>query len=193
MSEFRFSVSQLLKEPVGSTRRHELDDAELAVDRDVAMRPVRGTVRMVRTLHGVLSQVHATGDVAFECTRCLTSFEQPLELDFEEEFYQTVDVYSGMRLPAPDEADTFRIDETHRLDLEDAMREYALLGLPAAPRCRADCKGLCPECGKNLNEGDCDCERELVDERFAALAKLLRGSAEGTTSLPNRPEPPATS
>jgi len=178
MSEFRFSVSQLLQEPVGATRRHELDDAELVVDRDVAMRPVQGSVRMTRTPHGVLTHVHATGDVALECTRCLTSFEQPLVLDFEEEFHQMVDVNTGMRLPAPDEVDTFRIDETHRLDLADAMREYALLELPAAPRCREDCKGLCPECGKNLNEGDCDCEGASVDERFAALGKLLGGSAE---------------
>lgn len=178
MFEFRFSVSQLLQEPVGSTRRHELDDAELAVDRDVAMRPVQGTVRMTRTPHGVLTQVLAKGDVAFECTRCLTSFEQQLVLDFEEEYFQTVDVNTGMRLPAPEEADAFRIDEAHRLDLAEAMREYALLELPAAPRCREDCKGLCPQCGNNLNDGPCDCDRESVDERFAILSKLLGGSVE---------------
>lgn len=183
MSEFRFSVSQLLQEPVGSTRRHQLDDAELAVDKDVAMRPVRGTVRMTRTPHGVLTQVHVSGDIEFACTRCLTSFEQPLGLDFEEEYFQSVDVNTGMRLPAPEEPDAFRIDESHRLDLADAMREYALLELPAAPRCREDCKGLCPECGMNLNEGDCDCERESFDERFAALSKLLGGSAEPPAQL----------
>lgn len=178
MSEFRFSVSQLLQEPTGAMRRYELDDAEFIIDETLRMHPVTGRVRLTRTPKGVLADVKVQGNVDFECGRCLTQFEQPIAFDFSEEYFQTVVVNTGLRLPPPDEDDAFLIDETHRLDLGDAMREYALLNLPPAPRCREDCQGLCPECGQNLNDGPCHCEADSTDERFAALNKLLGGSSE---------------
>lgn len=173
MSEFRFSVSQLLQEPTGATRQYALNDERLDVDQALTMQPVQGTVRMTRTPNGVLVDVDARGTVEMECGRCLETYPQPLELNFSEEYYQTVNVHTGAKLPAPDEDDAFLIDETHRLDLAEAMREYALLNLPGAPRCSDDCKGLCSQCGKNLNEGPCDCTPDVVDERLAALQKLL--------------------
>jgi len=176
MSEFRFSVSQLLQEPTGATRRYELDDATFAIDEMLRMEPVKGRVRLTRTPKGVLADVKAHGNVETECSRCLTQYNQPLELEFSEEFYQTVNVTTGARLPMPDDDDVFLIDETHKLDLGDAMRQYALLTLPPAPRCREDCKGLCAICGKNLNDETCDCVPEQGDERLAVLNKLLGAS-----------------
>jgi len=176
MSEFRFSVSQLLQEPTGAVRQYELDDAQLVVDETLRMQPVKGRVRLTRTPNGILADATAQGNVEFECGRCLTQYLHPLSLKFSEEYFQTVNVTTGARLPAPEEDDPFLIDETHKLDLGDALREYALLNMPPAPRCREDCQGLCPQCGKNLNEGQCDCEPEIIDERFAALNKLLRES-----------------
>jgi uncharacterized protein len=173
MSEFRFSVSQLLQEPTGATRQYELDDAQLVVDETLRMQPVKGRVRLTRTPNGILADARAQGNVEFECGRCLTLYQHPLSIEFSEEFYQTVNVTTGARLPAPEEDDPFLIDETHKLDLGDALREYALINLPPAPRCRDACKGLCQQCGKNLNEVSCDCEPETVDERFAVLTKLL--------------------
>jgi uncharacterized protein len=176
MSEFRFSVSQLLQEPTGATRHYELDDARLVVDETLRIQPVKGHVRLTRTPKGVLADVKVHGNAELECSRCLTRFEQPLSLAFSEEYFQTVVVNTGVRLPPPDEDDAFLIDDTHRLDLADALREYALLEAPTAPRCREDCKGLCPTCGTNLNEGSCDCQPDTVDERLAALSKLLNDS-----------------
>lgn len=173
MSEFRFSVSQLLQEPTGSTRHHELDDAQFSVDETLRIQPVKGHVRLTRTPTGVLADVEVRGNAELECSRCLKRFEQPLQIAFSEEFFQTVAVHTGARLPLPEEDDAFLIDESHRLDLGDALREYALLEVPPAPRCEAACKGLCPTCGKNLNEGPCDCQPEAFDERLAGLSKLL--------------------
>ncbi|MGZ7094338.1 MAG: YceD family protein, partial [Candidatus Angelobacter sp.] len=53
--------------------------------------------------------------------------------------------------------------------LEDVLREQVLLALPLKVTCRADCKGLCPHCGKNLNHEQCSCSTELEDPRWAAL------------------------
>lgn len=173
MSEFRFNVSQLLQEPTGAVRHHELDDPQLVVDETLRMRPVKGHLRLTRTPNGVLADAQVHGNVELECGRCLTQFEQPLAFDFSEEYYQTVNVNTGARLPAPEDDDVFLIDETHKLDLADALREYMLLNVPAAPRCSEECKGLCPHCGKNLNEGACDCQFDDTDPRLAELGKLL--------------------
>jgi uncharacterized protein len=176
MSEFRFSVSQLLQEPTGATRYHELDDAQLVIDDMLRMEPVQGKLRLTRTPKGVLADAKLHGAVELECGRCLTLYRQPIKLEFSEEYYQTVNVNTGARLPKPEEEDAFLIDETHKLDLADAMREYVLLNLPPAPHCREDCKGLCPQCGHNLNEGPCACLPDEGDDRFAALSKLLDDS-----------------
>lgn len=173
MSEFRFSVSQLLQEPTGATRHYELDDALLLVDETLRIQPVVGHVRLTRTPKGVLADVSVRGCAELECSRCLKVFEQALEITFSEEFFQTVAVTTGVRLPLPEVDDPFLIDETHRLDLADALREYALLALPQAPRCTEACKGLCPQCGHDRNQGACACVPESSDERLAVLARLL--------------------
>ncbi len=173
MSEFRFNVSQLLQEPTGAFREYQLDDAQLPIDAELRMQPVVGDVRLTRTPLGVLADADVQGNVELECSRCLTSFQQPIRLEFSEEFHQTVNVLTGARLPLPAEPDTYLIDETHKLDLAEPMREYALLELPPAPRCRPDCRGLSVT-GRNLNEEPDDAPVETVDERLAVLGQLLQ-------------------
>jgi uncharacterized protein len=53
--------------------------------------------------------------------------------------------------------------------LEDALREQVLLSLPIRTICREECKGLCPQCGRNLNEAACDCAEQTADPRWDAL------------------------
>ena len=173
MSEYRFNVAQLLQELVGATRRYDLDDDYLDLDDGQRIRHIKGNIRLTRTQNGVLADVDPHGYLEAECGRCLDQVEQPLDFPFSEEFYQTVVVNTGARLPKPEDPDTFLIDEAHKLDLGEAMREYALLSVPMLPLCREDCKGLCPQCGSNLNEGPCDCDTDEVDDRLAALKQLL--------------------
>lgn len=73
-----------------------------------------------------------------------------------------------------DEEDTgeFIIVEGMQLDLAALVWEDILLALPTKFLCRADCKGLCPACGKNLNDGSCGCQKP-IDPRLAVLRQLL--------------------
>ena len=57
-------------------------------------------------------------------------------------------------------------------DLDDIVRTVFVLNMDSKLLCRPDCKGLCCRCGKNLNDGPCDCKKE-PDPRFAALQQLL--------------------
>ena len=62
--------------------------------------------------------------------------------------------------------------EGDKADLEDIVRTVFVLNMDSQMLCKPDCKGLCCRCGKNLNDGPCNCQKEL-DPRFAALRQLL--------------------
>ncbi len=112
----------------------------------------------------LLVRGEATGEVALTCDRCLAVFRRPVRFSFLEEYR-----FEGA---GGDEARRLEGDE---IDLEEPVREHLLLSLPIKKLCRPDCRGLCPLCGRNLNEGDCGCRRETVDPRLAELARLLGG------------------
>lgn len=175
MSDLRFNVAQLLQEYVGGTRQHTFDDPALDLGDGLSLQPVEGAVKFTRTKNGVLARTTAAGEVEVECVRCLTPFNQPVDVAFDEEYYATVHPTTGAPLPEPEEEDMFRINSSHLLDLGDAIREYALLALPIAPTCRADCRGLSIT-GINLNEQpEADTvDDEPIDERLAALKQLLK-------------------
>jgi uncharacterized protein len=110
----------------------------------------------------VRGQFHGT--LAMECRRCLT----PLVVEMEGEL-------SLLYRPAgAEEYEDARVlpSRSRKLDLRDAVREDVVLAAPQYPVCREDCRGLCPRCGKNLNEGPCGCTDDEVDERWAPLRRL---------------------
>ncbi len=98
----------------------------------------------------------------------------PVEFSLEEEFYPSVDIVTGASLPVlPDREQATQIDEHHVLDLTEVTRQNILLAIPPSPVCRTKCAGLCPHCGKNWNEGPCDCKEENIDPRMQVLKQLL--------------------
>jgi uncharacterized protein len=61
-----------------------------------------------------------------------------------------------------------------KIDLSQMIWEQVYLALPMKPLCKEDCRGLCPQCGTNLNLSMCSCDRETVDPRLATLKTLLK-------------------
>ncbi len=166
------NVSQLLKEPIGSVRNYELNEiVDVAGDGTGIM--VQGQVRLMRIDRGILVRGTLRTQVELTCSRCLSPFSSPLTFYIEEEYVPTVDVVSGASLAVPDEPGGFTIDEYHVLDLTEAVRQYVLMASPMKPLCREDCTGLCPHCGRNLNQGQCNCLSQPVDPRWSELTKLL--------------------
>jgi uncharacterized protein len=75
-----------------------------------------------------------------------------------------------------DDPDVFPLDERKgELDLRPALREQWLLHVPGYALCRDDCKGLCPSCGAELNDGPCDCASSAADPRPESLRTLKGG------------------
>jgi len=163
------NVSQQLKEPIGSEREYDLDGP---VDIDGEESPVSGHVKMMRTDRGIIVKANLTGEMKITCSRCLAEFNWPLKLDFQEEYFQTVDMVSGSRLSLPKDTGNFTIDPKHILDFREAVRQYALLSVPMKALCQEKCAGVCPECGQNLNQEPCECSMKKVDPRWAPLLKL---------------------
>ena len=176
-----FNVAQLMKAPVGTTLRVELDPTdELTLDDDAGVRlagPVSGSVRLHRTNQGILADGTVSAPVELICDRCLNPFTTTLTFGLREEYYPTIDIATGLSLPEMPSEMIFPIDQNHLLDLREAIRQNLLLALPMRATCREDCAGLCPMCGHNLNEGPCGCQSEVADERFAALRALLDGQS----------------
>ena len=72
-----------------------------------------------------------------------------------------------------DDNDDLLLIENDQLDLYEVCFSEILLALPMKHLCSEDCKGICPSCGKNLNEGGCGCVAKSVDPRLEALLELL--------------------
>lgn len=173
MGVMQFNVATLLKEPVGSARDYALDEEEVRLD-DLLATPFHGSVRFTRTEKGIWVHARVNTAVPCTCSRCLAEYPQHLEFTFDEEFFPTVDVNTGVRLPLPPpESEAFTIDAHHLLDITEVVRQYTLLHIPMKPLCRADCRGLCSTCGANLNKGPCTCQASPPDPRWEALRRLL--------------------
>ncbi len=171
----RFNVAQLLKSSVGASREYELDEDVAGIDADLdVVEPLIGKVKLLRTGNGILVTGRAHTVVRMPCRRCLMPTKVPVDLELEEDFHPSIDIITGAELPLQDEEDeACRTDEHHILDLNEVVRQGLWLALPMSALCRPDCRGLCPNCGANLNEGACDCQPEEWDPRLAVLRDLM--------------------
>lgn len=106
--------------------------------------------------------IQITGN--FECDRCLEKYVTSITIPFMEEFRENADVADL------DEFSTYNGDE---IELDDLIRENIILAKPIKMVCSEGCRGLCPNCGTNLNFSTCACENDIIDPRLAALKQLL--------------------
>jgi uncharacterized protein len=170
-----FNVSGLIQEGIGAVRQHEVEGTLVSEGREPER--VYGNVEFLRTRTGVLIRAHLKLEERETCSRCARPLQDTLGLEFEEEFQQTVEA-SGRPVSERPDADAFTIDDRHMLDLTEAVRQYREASAQIAPLCKPDCKGLCPECGADLNIETCGCQDNAIDVRWAGLASL-RTASEG--------------
>ena len=131
--------------------------------------PVRDPVMasgIVRNTAGVLMMKGSIQTRLYGvCDRCASEFERDIEFP--------IDVVLVTELANEDNEDEWVFPlEGDSADLEEIVRTVFVLNMDSKLLCEPDCKGLCCQCGKNLNEGPCNCQKEL-DPRFAALRQLL--------------------
>ena len=117
---------------------------------------------------------HLTGEVELDCGRCLEPFTLPVAADFDLRYVpRTENVGEGEREVEEDDLSTAFYDQD-QIDLRHLIMEQFQLALPMKALCKDTCKGLCPQCGTNLNTGSCHCNQTWEDPRFAALKAMKR-------------------
>ncbi len=160
---FRINVGFIVHEEIGYTSEFTFDIPKAEIE-DFVLSNVTGSAHVGRTQQGLIVQGHFSGDTALECVRCLNDFSRHLVWEFAElyAFDQDSVSESGLILP-----------ESAQIDLAPLLREYALLEVPISPLHVPDCKGLCVECGQDLNLKDCGHRQHEDDSPFSVLKKLL--------------------
>lgn len=165
------NIAQLMKSSIGAERHYDVDEA-LKIDGEEVS--VKGKIKLVRTDRGILTTGLLDAVLKIECNRCLQLFDCPVDIRFEEEYFPSIDVVTGLDIEIPkDHPVSFTIDEHHIINFDEAIKQYAILAKPMKPICRADCRGLCPTCGKNLNEGPCGCPQEIDGSNRFNIKDLL--------------------
>ena len=165
-----FNVAGLLADPPGTTQDYALAGITVALDGDRRLSdPIEGRLRLVRTNRGILVRADLSTGLEAECSRCLRPIEVPLELRLDDEVLPSIDLASGQPVDTAAEPDAARLSDHHELELEGLVREAIGLAEPIAPVCRADCPGLCLDCGEQLETGLHDHPEEPVDPRLEAL------------------------
>jgi uncharacterized protein len=107
------------------------------------------------------------------CDRCLSEVSVPLVLDFEEMVTSPDTVHTE-----ESEEDDFDIMEGYQLNVEAFVYNEILVNWPMKILCRPDCKGVCPVCGKNLNDGECGCDTFVPDPRMAVIQDIFNANKE---------------
>ena len=108
------------------------------------------------------------------CARCLDPVVHKVDRDFDL-LYRPQGVDRRGEEVSISEAETeIGYYQGEGLLLEDALREQILLATPVKTVCREECKGLCPNCGRNLNQEQCECEQRAGDPRWEALGEIRK-------------------
>jgi uncharacterized protein len=165
-----FPLAGLLAEPRGERRHYAIHGATIPLAGDLRLTgPLEGGVDISRTNRGVL--IHATLDatIAGECSRCLREIDVPVSVEIDEEVLPSIDLQTGVAVDATTEPDVARLNAHHELELAPLVADAIALAEPIAPLCEANCPGLCPECGKRLDEHHVPHEHDDVDPRLDAL------------------------
>ena len=131
--------------------------------------PVEVNGKVKRAGNEVFVNGHVETRVQVECDRCLKSVELPVSADFALEYITGADYESSSAAALSEDEMSVSVFDGEAIDVDEIVKEQILLAVPARTLCREDCKGMCPECGTDLNSGECNCTPNEIDPRWAAL------------------------
>ena len=179
------TIKELEHQPIDFDEVYSPGAIELGPDlRQTSQLRAIGRAQLVEEHHGKhqkIQDIRLNGELAtgleMACARCLEPVVQDVKREFDL-LYRPLGIDAGREEMSVTGAEAeIGYYQGEGLLLEDALREQVLLALPLKVICRQDCKGLCPQCGMNLNAERCSCAEPAEDLRWAAL-KDLRSKLE---------------
>jgi uncharacterized protein len=163
-SRLRFNFGFLIEANLGTSRTIELDYPSILLEDELTLEPLTGAFQAVKNSKGIYVMGQLDSNIETECARCLVPVPLPIQIELDDLFYHPAHT-------AP--AGEFAVGEDGFIDLAPLVRQLSLLEIPMQHFCQADCKGLCPHCGQNLNKGACECPVDEIDPRLSVLKDLL--------------------
>ena len=156
--------------------RVDIPPGEIEYGNNITQSSVLHAQGTAELLNQSLGEIRVRGKLTLTgqalCDRCLESATFPIDKDFDLVYVPADEAASQ----AENEVDQAGIEvgyyEGGGLPLNDVLREVVLLALPMQLVCSEACKGICPSCGGNRNQSDCDCHAETVDDRWSKLKTL---------------------
>jgi len=116
----------------------------------------------------IILEVSTSLHANFLCDRCGKDYESVVQSN-----YKMVYLLRDIDSKTDEEVDiTYLAQDADKIDISKDTRDYAILSVPMKKLCNDDCKGLCFKCGKDLNEGNCDCDNQVIDDRWKPLLEL---------------------
>lgn len=169
----QFRLQQLLSKGQTVIVNEQLDVSELFRRRQdvISTGPIHIDLKVQPEGGIVVVEGKLDIDMELACSRCLEPTHVHSSIPFAEQF-KPAD--SEDEEEAEDEEDDLIEIANDHLDLKPFVEEYVQLFMPFAPLCKSDCKGLCQQCGSNLNEQSCQCSNERIDPRLEALKDFFK-------------------
>jgi uncharacterized protein len=173
-------VKKLEIHPLDFDEEFQPDVIDLAGEaRQLTPLKASGRAEVVEEHHGknlIIKDIRLRGRLSagleLQCARCLEPVKQEIAREFEL-LYRPLGVDAGRdELSVTDAEAEIGYYQGDGILLEDVLREQVLLALPLKVTCEEDCRGLCPQCGKNLNQEQCSCVTTIEDPRWAALKDI---------------------
>ena len=115
---------------------------------------------------------HWKGSMLIPCDRCLKDVVVPFEFDIDRE----TDFAHIADNTFDDDSGSYIVE--HSIDTDALLNNEILIHFPMKTLCREDCKGICLKCGKDLNLGECGCDRTVLDPRMAAIQDIFKNFKE---------------
>ena len=112
-------------------------------------------------------KVNVKTELVEQCDKCLEEFDSQFDENGEQ-------IYQVGRGEYEDDDIEVLPDNTKEIELNELINEVFLINRPIQNTCKEDCKGLCPDCGKNLNQTTCNCKNERIDPRLEKLKSLIK-------------------
>ena len=139
-----------------------------------ALNPCRLSIKIIKSG----SEIYINGKIGcgieLQCSRCLTPFEYKIDSPLNIIFRPAgeLDKEGCYELQKEDLDIAFYRDNL--LEIDDIINEQLALNIPMKPLCIDECRGICPECGSDLNKMLCKCRDKDIDERFKILERLIK-------------------
>ena len=167
-------IAEIPEEGLPLSYSEDPAELDLAVSGVCFLQPIAVDLILVKAAQAISATGRVKTSVTCECVRCLSRLLVPLDVPVATQFLPALPLLPPGEYQMPSEAAEDYYYQDDVVVLDDLVRQEVILAVPFRPQCRADCRGLCPQCGQDLNVGTCACAPP-PDPRWAALREYLKG------------------